>query len=76
MRLANYRRAIDERSTGLVGDTAGSWTIQAGFVRKWIFSFQTHSRGTKWTRQFRNTNFIRRRKRSESGLARQHFYLS
>ena len=36
-----------------------AWTIQAGFVRRWIFSFQTHSRETKWTRQFRNTNFIR-----------------
>ena len=24
-----------------------AWTIQAGFVRKWIFSFQMHSRGTK-----------------------------
>ena len=40
-----------------------AWTIQAGFVRKWISSFQTHSRGTKWTRQFRSTNFIRRRQR-------------
>ena len=30
---------------------------------EWIFSFQTHNRGTKWTRQFRNTNFIRRRQR-------------
>jgi hypothetical protein len=39
------------------------WTIQAGFVRKWIFSSQTHNRGTKWTRQFRNTNFIRHRQR-------------
>ena len=36
-----------------------SWMIQAGFVRKWTFSFQMLSRGIKWIRQFRNTNFIR-----------------
>ena len=41
-----------------------AWMIQAGFVRKWIFSFQTCRRGIKWTRQFRNTNFIRRRPKS------------
>jgi hypothetical protein len=40
-----------------------AWTIQASFVRKWIFSSQTHNRGTNWTRQLRNTNFIRRRQR-------------
>ena len=38
--------------------------IQAGFVRKWISLFRTLSRGTKWIRQFRDTNFIRRRPKS------------
>jgi len=38
-----------------------AWMTQAGFVRKWISSFRTHSRGIKWTRRFRDTNFIRRR---------------
>ena len=50
----------DERSTGFVGVTAGSLDDPSGFRPQMDFSFQTHSRGTKWTRQFRNTNFIRR----------------
>ena len=45
-----------------------AWTIQAGFVRKWIFSFQTHSRETKWTRQCGNTNFIRRRQKMRKAI--------
>jgi hypothetical protein len=57
------RGQSDERPTGCVELPRAAWTIQPGFVRKWIFSFQTHSRGTKWTRQFRNMNFIRRRQR-------------
>jgi hypothetical protein len=36
-----------------------AWTIQAGFVRKWTFSFQMLSLGIKWIRRFLNTNFIR-----------------
>src|SRR6476660_6788925 len=38
-----------------------AWTIQVGFVRKWIFSFQTPSPGTKWNRQLGNRTCIRRR---------------
>jgi hypothetical protein len=41
-----------------------AWTIQVGFVRKWIFSFQTPSHGTKWNRQLGNTTCIRRRPRT------------
>jgi hypothetical protein len=41
-----------------------AWTIQVGFVRKWIFSFQTPSPGTKWNRQLGNTTCIRRRPRT------------
>jgi hypothetical protein len=46
-----------------------AWMIQAGFVRKWIFSFQTPNPGTKWTRQFRNTNFIPRNELPRHGPA-------
>src|SRR5579859_4105923 len=46
--------------------------IQAGFVRRWIFSFPTSSHGTKWIRQFQNLNFIRlgpRRPKGEEWIA-------
>src|SRR5438876_9846382 len=43
-------------------------TIQAGSVRKWISSFRTRSRGTKWIRPFRNTNSIHQRHRARKTL--------
>src|SRR5437870_13527238 len=53
----------DERPTGFIGVTAGSLDDPSWFRPKMISLFRTLSRGTKWIRQFRDTNFIRRRQR-------------
>ena len=63
----NLRQAIHRSSE--------SWLpvsmIQAGFVRRWIFSCATRNRGIKWTPRFRNSSNTHRNEQTNKSVCKR-----
>jgi hypothetical protein len=51
------------------------WMILAGSSRRWISSFRTRSRGTKWIPRFLNLSSIHRHERTNNKHAENHSIL-